>query len=122
MSTKNIPVAILLVIVLGGAWYYLSINNASNPAVSEEKQFTLVVQNKKLVSGPTTITVNQGDIVTIHITNDADEELHVHGYDKSIDLQANKEAVLKFTADASGHFPYELEGSKTEIGALDVSP
>lgn len=84
--------------------------------------FTLVVKNKKLVSGPAVIQVKEGDTVIIKITADVDEELHLHGYDKSVDLEANKEGELSFTADLTGRFEYELEQSKTAIGVLEVQP
>jgi len=96
--------------------------NASSSAQANPKTFTLVVKNKKLVSGPETITVTQGDNVVIKITADEDEELHLHGYDKSIDLEKDKEGQLAFPATVSGRFAYELEHSKTDIGALEVQP
>jgi len=88
----------------------------------QTKTFDLAVQNRKLVSGPSTLQVNQGDNVTINITVDEDEELHLHGYNLHIDLQKGIPSSLTFTATSSGNFPYELEHSSTEIGALQVQP
>jgi plastocyanin len=82
----------------------------------------LIIQGKKLVSGPATIKVNQGDEVTIKITSDETEEFHVHAYDNSVELEPGKQATLTFKANLSGRFPFELENSKTEIGALEVQP
>lgn len=89
---------------------------------SKVKTFELVVENKKLVSGPETIKVNQGDELTIKITSDEAEEFHVHAYDNSVELEPGKQATLTFTANLSGRFPFELENSKTEIGAIEVQP
>jgi len=101
----------------------LSAQNSSTSAqTSNTRSFDLVVKNKKLVSRPETLTVKEGDQVTINITCDQDEEFHLHGYDKSVELQTNKPTKLSFTADKTGRFPYELEHSKTEIGALEVQP
>lgn len=91
--------------------------NIANP-----NTFNLVIKEKKVVSGPATIKVNQGDEVTINITSDEAEEFHVHAYDNSIELESNVKATLTFTANLSGRFPFELEKSKTEIGALEVQP
>jgi len=66
--------------------------------------------------------VNQGDEITIKITSDEAEEFHVHAYDNSVELEPNKQATLTFTTNLSGRFPFELEKSKTEIGALEVQP
>lgn len=84
--------------------------------------FELGIQGKKLVSGPATIKVNQDDEVTIKITSDESEEFHIHAYDNSVELEPGKQATLTFKANLSGRFPFELENSKTEIGALEVQP
>ncbi|OGE09910.1 hypothetical protein A3A60_04940 [Candidatus Curtissbacteria bacterium RIFCSPLOWO2_01_FULL_42_26] len=86
------------------------------------KTFELVVEGKKLVSGPQTINVTEGDNITIKITSDQEEELHIHGYDNSVDLQKDIPAQLSFTANITGRFIYELEKSETEIGVLEVLP
>ena len=92
-------------------------------SITESKNtFNLVIKEKKVISGPTTIKINQGDEVTIKITSDEAEEFHVHAYDNSVELEPNKQATLTFTANLSGRFPFELENSKTEIGALEVQP
>ncbi len=95
---------------------------SSSAQPSNVKIFDLTVKKRKLVSGPDTLKVIEGDQVIINIINDEPEELHLHGYDKSVDLEASKAAQLKFSANLTGRFPYELEHSKTEIGALEVQP
>ncbi|MDP3645492.1 MAG: cupredoxin domain-containing protein [bacterium] len=117
---------VVIVLMLGGLLFVFTFNAPDTPPLtavqSQEKTFTLVVQNRTLVSGPSTLIVKQGDQVTINITVDEDEELHVHGYDISVDLEKGKQGSLTFTASASGRFPFELEHSKTELGALEVQP
>lgn len=122
----------LAAIIIVGLFYFLKSNPQLRPTtgtapsttnqLSTSKVFTLVVKNKQLVSGPETIQVTQGDDVDIKITSDLPEELHLHGYDKSLDLEASQEAELKFQANLTGHFEYELEKSQTPIGALEVQP
>jgi len=101
----------------------------ASPAITETQAaspisqvFELSVKNKKLVSGPDTIKVTEGDSLVIKISADEDEELHLHGYDKSVTLVKDAPAELSFVADVSGRFVYELEKSNVEIGALEVSP
>lgn len=86
------------------------------------KTFDLVVSANKLIAGPETLKVTEGEDVIIKITSDTDEEFHLHGYDKSVELTKDTPAELVFTANISGRFVYELEKSKTDIGALEVSP
>lgn len=89
---------------------------------SAQRTYELVIKGKKIVSGPETIQVVQGDEVTIKITSDEAEEFHVHGYDKSVELQPNQQATLTFRANISGRFDFELEQSKMDLGALEVQP
>ncbi len=81
-----------------------------------------MIKSRKLVSGTETIKVSQDDKVEINVTSDEPEEFHIHGYDNSVDLEKDTKATLSFTANISGRFDYELENSKTDIGALEVSP
>ncbi len=137
MNRNNLLYLIVGLVVLVGLFYLLKPKSNSTPITtpnpssestssaqtnSQVKTFDLVVKNKKLVSGPDTLKVTQGDQVSINITSDEPEELHLHGYDKSVPLEASKAAQLTFTANLTGRFPYELEHSKTEIGALEVQP
>lgn len=137
MKIKSIVYLIVGVVIVASLLFILKPkkqDGTSNPASqasvsspqtspqSNNKTFELTVKDKKLVSGPETLKVTQGDNVTIKITNDEDEELHLHGYDKSVDLAKDKPAELVFTANLTGRFIFELEHSKTDIGALEVSP
>lgn len=138
MNKNQIIIALIGVIFLASLFYllkpkaqtFLNLNQTSTSATTSPsatiqtnlKTFSLDIKNKKLVAGPETIQVNQGDEVEIKVTSDEDEELHLHGYDKSLDLEASKEANLRFIANLTGHFEYELEHSKATIGALEVLP
>ena len=98
-------------------------NTAPPPALEPAVQtFNLVIKGKKLISGPQTITLKEGDEVKITITADEDEEWHLHGYDKSAQLEKDKPVEIAFTANISGRFIYELELSKTDIGVIEVQP
>lgn len=119
-------IAIVIVIVLAGGAYLLWGNQAQAPIENQEvaapKEFTLVIAEKKLVEGPELMTVNKGDTVVIRITNDEEEEFHLHGYDQSLDLEPGVTGELRFVADTAGRFPAELEDSKTEVTTLEVLP
>lgn len=91
-------------------------------ATGETKSFSVEIAEGAITSGETTLTVEQGDTVMLHIVADEEEEFHVHGYDASVDLKPGEAAELTFVAGASGRFPFELEKRKAELGALEVQP
>lgn len=133
--------SVLIAVLLVGILYYAFKPQTSTKSVSQEKSletaeptkpervmttnkkiFRLVVKEKKLFSGSETLSVTQGDEITIHITADEADELHVHGYDKSVDIEKDIPAELSFIADKTGRFPFELEIAHSELGALEVQP
>ena len=134
MKINSVIYFITGIIVLGGLFFMLKPKESQIPQNTtqesslspspkmESKIFELVVKDKKIVSGSEIITVTQRDEVVISVTADEDEEFHVHGYDVSLDLEKDIKGELKFTASLSGRFPFELEQSKTELGALEVQP
>lgn len=91
-------------------------------ATTALRQFELVVKGKKLIDGPQVLQVNEGDEVIISITSDIAEELHLHGYNQKVDLEPTRLGTLRFVADRSGRFEYELEKSRVELGVLEVQP
>ncbi|RZQ62548.1 hypothetical protein EWH70_19595 [Amycolatopsis suaedae] len=61
--------------------------------------------------GPDRIEVTVGSPVRIEVTCDADDELHVHGYDKAAQCGPGAPAALTFTADVPGVFEVEMHAS-----------
>ncbi len=73
-----------------------------SPVVQE---FSVTAKQFEFV--PSTITVNQGDTVRLRVTSqDVNHGLLISGYNKSMDLQPGKEAVLEFVADQKGEFAF----------------
>ncbi|HTE61779.1 MAG TPA: hypothetical protein VK631_15610 [Solirubrobacteraceae bacterium] len=71
---------------------------------------------------PRRLKVKQGDTVRFAVASDVDEDVHVHGYDKSKDVKGGSKAVISFKADITGIFEIELEHSGTPVGELEVRP
>jgi FtsP/CotA-like multicopper oxidase with cupredoxin domain len=84
--------------------------------------FDIVVQNGKRSSEPAVLRAHQGDEVTLRITSDTADELHLHGYNLHLRVSPETTAVLQFTANRTGRFTYELHKSGVELGALEVYP
>ena len=94
----------------------------SAPVVPATAVFEIVVAGGKLASGPAVISVTEGTPVTLRITTDHADELHLHGYDLTLKLPKGQAAELSFVADRSGRFEYELHHAHLDLGALEVQP
>jgi hypothetical protein len=75
----------------------------------------------KVTPSAQTFKVSQGQTVQINVTSDANDEVHVHGYDKELPVTPGKPASVTFTADTKGTFEIETHESNKLIGKLIVS-
>ncbi len=64
--------------------------------------------------------VARGDEVTVIVTSEVADEVHVHGYDVYADLTPGVPTEFTFTADIPGIFEVELEGSHELLFELEV--
>lgn len=64
--------------------------------------------------------VKLGDNVKIVIRSDTADELHLHGYDLTVDVAAGQDAELAFVAEIPGIFEVELEGLRLQVLELVV--
>lgn len=63
--------------------------------------------------------VARGQQVTITVTSDVADELHVHGYDLERELKPGEPATITFTADITGVF--EVETHRSELVLTQVA-
>jgi hypothetical protein len=80
----------------------------------------LTVAGGQVAGGVKHVQVDVGKSVTIRITSDVAEELHLHGYDLKRDLTPGSPVELTFTADIPGVFDIELEHSGLKVADLQV--
>ena len=80
----------------------------------------LEIVDGELAGGPRQEAAPLGEEVTIRVSGDASDHVHIHGYDLFIDLAAGEEE-LTFTADIPGVFEIELEEAGVLLVRLEVS-
>lgn len=71
---------------------------------------------------PGTLQAYEGDTLTLSISADKFEEIHLHGYDKHFFPNPGQPATLTFPADRTGKFVIEVEATSTSLGLLQVQP
>ena len=74
----------------------------------------------KIVEGGGRKQVVKGQTVTLRVTADIVDEVHLHGYDKLVDTIADKAVEIVFKADAAGVFEVELEKKGLKLVEIEV--
>jgi hypothetical protein len=64
--------------------------------------------------------VEKDEPITIRVTSDTADELHVHGYDLKANLAAGVPGEITFTPNAAGVFEIELEHHGLHLLELEV--
>jgi len=79
------------------------------------------VKQGKVQTARKRVKVHLGSTVRITVTSDADEEFHLHGYDRELELRPGRPATLELVADKPGVFEAELHHSGALVFELQVS-
>jgi FtsP/CotA-like multicopper oxidase with cupredoxin domain len=97
------------------------------PTESTPTVHRIQIRDGKVVGGTAAIKVTKGDKVTIVVSANAPDDVHLHGYDIEKPVEPGKPATFRFTADIEGIF--EIESHKAEdegrdplLGKLTVEP
>lgn len=80
----------------------------------------VVVRNGRVVGDAQRVRVRLGSVVRLLITSDVADEVHLHTYDKTVDVAAGATASLTFTASIPGVIEVELEDAGLTLLRLQV--
>jgi hypothetical protein len=80
----------------------------------------VLVMGGAVAGGVQRFPVARGKTVELVVSSDVADEVHLHGYDRKVDVPAGGKATLSFVADVPGVFEVELEKSKVQIAQLEV--
>lgn len=88
----------------------------------EPTEIRIVVVNGQPKGGIVRKTLRRGDPVVLVVESDVADEVHIHGYDISKDVEVGGTARISFRATVPGRFEVELEGRGVQIADLTVLP
>ena len=94
--------------------------NATPPPANPSKTIRIVVKDGKVVGGLSKTTVDKNTNVTVVVSADVSDEVHVHGYDLMKDVAPGKPAKIAFVANIPGRFEIELENRGLQIADFEV--
>ena len=93
---------------------------SANPS-SAVQLITLTVRSGKVTGDTGRVKVKLGSVVRLVVTSDVADEVHVHTYDKHMDLVVGQPGTLTFTANIPAIVEIELESRKLLLTRLEVS-
>lgn len=104
-----------LVVVLG-----LSLSACSGTQAPTQVTIDVKISGGQVEPNGTTVDVAKGGTVTLKGVSDVADEVHVHGYDKTLNLKPGVAGEVSFTADQPGVFEIESHESGKVIVKLAV--
>ncbi|HEY9374174.1 hypothetical protein [Streptomyces sp.] len=112
------PVEATLALAPGAAAPAPATSPAQPPAPG--RTLSLTVTGSTVQPPPSRVELKKGDRITLRVTSDRADTLHVHGYDRELPLPAGKPATLTLTADRTGLFEVETHESGLLLTQLVV--
>lgn len=95
--------------------------DVAKPQKPKGTEVELTVAGGKRTAGPAEVEVAVGEQVTFVVRADAPDELHLHGYDQTAEVQEGKPTRLRVTADLPGVWELELHHSGELLTELKVT-
>jgi hypothetical protein len=93
---------------------------APSPSAADGPTVKIVYAGGKVSGVGSRVKVKLGTKVTLVVTSDVADEVHLHGYDKSADVAKGGTATIAFKATIPGIFEVELEKLKHRLVQLQV--
>jgi hypothetical protein len=89
-------------LLIGATFFFASFCCAAPP----EQAFDVAIVHGR-IAGERVLRVTRDDGVRLRVTSDAPGELHLHGYRIEAKVRPGAVADIRFTAYATGRYPFE---------------
>jgi heme/copper-type cytochrome/quinol oxidase subunit 2 len=96
-------------------------SSAAAPSTASGQRIEVQVAGGQVTGDTGRVPVTAGEEVTLAVTSDVPDELHVHGYDLTAELVPGTPAELTFAATVPGVFEVELHDAGTVLLTIQVS-
>jgi hypothetical protein len=94
--------------------------SGTTEAASTAQTVQIRVTGGQVETAERRVKVPLGSDVRLEVTADQADEVHLHGYDRKVDIEPGTPAVLEFQADTPGVFEVELEEAALKLVELQV--
>ena len=92
---------------------------APSQSSSTGRTLAVTVLGKKVTPAPSTVDLEVGEKLTLTVTDDQDNVLHIHGFDIEKDLVAGQPLTVTLTGKQPG--TYEVETHHPELRLLKIA-
>lgn len=100
------------------------VSTATTPRISTPspsiRTIAVELANGKVSPNGARVNLSKGERFVLDITSDRDDKVHVHGFDKEIDVAAGKQATLELVADRTGRYEVESHDPALLIVVLQI--
>ena len=124
-AARLLVLAVLPALLLTGLLSGCGGDEPEGPKASpngQVKTMTAKVEKGAVTPNAEKVEVTAGTTIKITATSDMKDTVHVHGYDKSLELSPGQPGTLEFVADTTGEFEIESHGTDKLIYQLVVQP
>lgn len=83
---------------------------------------TIVIEGGEPVDGVAELSFTEGDEIRFKVESDVADEVHFHGYDVGMDVEAGGSVTFDVPATITGVFEVELEQLVVPIAEITVNP
>ncbi|MGH8825305.1 MAG: hypothetical protein ACRDVN_12610 [Jiangellaceae bacterium] len=81
------------------------------PPADQVREIEVGITDGTVDTAEDSVEVAVGDTVRMTVSSDVDDEVHVHGVDRTAELSASRPTTLEFTVDEPGVFEVETHDS-----------
>lgn len=101
-----------------------ALTEAAHAGKTKRLVINIRIKNGRVISPKGPVRVTQGDVVELHWTSNTRIRLHLHGYNRKLEVRPGETAKLVIRARVAGRFPIERHGGGNDdtLTYLEVYP
>ena len=80
------------------------------------------MRDRAPVGDPPTLEFDSGDTIRLRFRSNVAEQVHIHGFDRYVDVPAGGTKTDRFEASIEGIFEVEAHGSGELLAKLRIDP
>jgi hypothetical protein len=114
---------VLLAALVGVIAVALAGCGASKPASGAGLTIDITIAHGQVAPANATLQATDGQPITLHVTSDATDELHVHSVpDHKFEVAATANQTFQFSVDVPGSVDVELHHLDRTVATIHVHP